>query len=60
MVQGIGAAAQADFTKRIQDLGQLLKDSQAMAARVSEKLLTVSVQQAVQDASVGAAVDLTA
>ena len=59
-MQGIGAAAQSDFVKRIQDLGQLLEDSEQKAAQTSEKLLKVSVQQAVQDASVGAAIDLTA
>jgi hypothetical protein len=60
MVQGIGSAPQAALMKAIQDLGQLLKDSQAMAMQASEKLLKAGVQQAVQDASVGAAIDVTA
>lgn len=60
MVQGIGAGSPADLVKNIQDLGKLLQDSQAMAAQTAEKLLKVGVQQAVQDASVGNAIDVTA
>ena len=60
MVQGIGAASQADMVRSIQELAQLLQDSQAMAMQFSEKLLKAGVQQAVQDASVGNAVDVTA
>ena len=58
MVQGINAAT--DLAKSIQELAQLLQYSQGMAMQASEKLLKVSVQQAVQDAAVGTAVDVTA
>jgi len=60
MMQGIGSASAADFTKNIEALAQLLQSTQEMASQTSEKLLKVSVQQAVQDAAVGNAVDLTA
>ncbi|HET6450447.1 MAG TPA: hypothetical protein VFI08_04010 [Spirochaetia bacterium] len=59
-MQGIGSASAADFTKNIEALAQLLQSTQEMASQTSEKLLKVSVQQAVQDAAVGNAVDLTA
>lgn len=38
----------------------MLQDSQAMAMKAAEKLLKAGVQQAVQDSSVGARIDLTA
>ena len=61
MMQGIGAAPQgADQVRALQDLAQMLQDSQSMAMQMSEKLLKVSVQQSIQDASVGTAVDVTA
>ena len=60
MTSSIGAAPLSDLAKAIQELGQLLQDTQAMAAQTSQKLLKAGVQQAVQDASVGAAIDLTA
>ncbi len=60
MVSSIGAAPLTDLTKAIQQLGQLLENTQAMAMQASEKLLKAGVQQAVQDATVGAAVDVTA
>jgi hypothetical protein len=60
MVQGIGAASSADLVRSLQDLGQNFQDLQAMAMQFSEKLLKAGVQQAVQDASLGNAVDLTA
>ena len=59
-MSSIGAASQAGLAKQIEDLGQLLQDSQAMAMQTSERLLKAGVQQAVQDASTGQAVDLTA
>jgi hypothetical protein len=59
MVQGIGRS-RADLGQAIEDLGTLLKDSQAMAMKAAEKLLKAGVQQAVQDASLGARIDLTA
>jgi hypothetical protein len=61
MVPGIGRANPAvDLASAIQDLNAMLQDSQAMAMNTAEKLLKVGVQQAVQDASVGTRVDLTA
>jgi hypothetical protein len=61
MVPGIGRANPAvDLAQAIQDLNAMLQDSQAMAMNTAEKLLKVGVQQAVQDASVGTRVDLTA
>jgi hypothetical protein len=59
MVQGIGPS-RADLGQAIEDLGTLLKDSQALAMQAAEKLLKAGVQQAVQDASLGSRVDLTA
>lgn len=38
----------------------MLRDSQAMAMKTAEKLLKAGVQQAVQDVSLGAQIDLTA
>jgi hypothetical protein len=61
MVSGIGGANSGpDLLRAIEDLGRLLQQSQAEAMKTAEKLLRASVQQAVQDASVGARVDLTA
>ncbi|MGA2380866.1 MAG: hypothetical protein ABSG85_16340 [Spirochaetia bacterium] len=59
MVPGIGRA-RADLAQAIEDLGTMLRDSQAMAMKTAEKLLKAGVQQAVQDASLGAQIDLTA
>ncbi len=60
MVSSIGAEPLTDLAKAIQELGQLLQDTQNMAAQTSQKLLKAGIQQAVQDASVGAAIDVTA
>jgi hypothetical protein len=49
-----------DFLRSIQDLARVLQDSQAQAMQMADKLLKVSVQQAVQDSSVGSRIDLTA
>jgi hypothetical protein len=59
MVPGIGNA-RSDLGQAIEDLGALLQRSQAMAMKTSENLLKAGVQQAVQDSSLGALVDLTA
>jgi hypothetical protein len=59
MVPGIGNA-RADLAQAIEDLGAMLQESQAMAMKTAEKLLKAGVQQAVQDASLGARIDLTA
>jgi len=59
MVPGIGRA-RADLAQAIEDLGTMLRNSQAMAMKTAEKLLKAGVQQAVQDASLGAQIDLTA
>lgn len=59
MVPGIGGA-RADLAQAIEDLGTMLRDSQAMAMKTAEKLLKAGVQQAVQDVSLGAQIDLTA
>jgi hypothetical protein len=59
MVPGIGSA-RADLAQAIEDLGAMLQESQAMAMKTAEKLLKAGVQQAVQDASLGARIDLTA
>lgn len=59
MVPGIGRA-RADLAQAIEDLGTMLRDSQAMAMKTAEKLLKAGVQQAVQDASLGAQIDLSA
>ncbi len=61
MVSGIGGAVRGpDLFSAIEDLGRLLQQSQAEAARLAEKLLKAGVQQAVQDASLGGRIDLTA
>jgi hypothetical protein len=59
MVPGIGDA-RFDLGQAIEDLGALLQRSQAMAMKASENLLKADVQQAVQDSSLGARIDLTA
>ena len=61
MISGIGGAAPGpDLIRAFDDLGRLLKDSQAEVLQMAEKLMKVGVQQTVQDASVGNQVDLTA
>ena len=61
MVQGIGGAgAGPDLVRALDDLGQLLKQSQAQAMQMAEKLLKVGVQQTIADSAVGNQVDLTA
>lgn len=65
MVSGIGRAnAAQDLVRAIEDLGRMLQQSQAEMMKTAEKLLRAgvqeAVQQAVQDASVGARVDLNA
>jgi len=60
-VQGIGGAAPGpDLIRALDDLGQLLRQSQAQAMQMAEKLLKVGVQQTIADSSVGNQVDLTA
>ncbi|MGO9307474.1 MAG: hypothetical protein ACLQDL_00450 [Spirochaetia bacterium] len=59
MVPGIGNA-RADLAQAIEDLGSMLKDSQALAMKAAEKLLKAGVQQRVQDSSVGTQIDVTA
>ena len=58
MVQGIGRS-RADLGQAIEDLGALLRDSQATTMKAAEKLLKAGIQQAVQDASLGSRIDLT-
>jgi len=61
MVQGIGGAAPGpDLVRAFDDLARLLKESQAAAAQMAEKLLKVGVQQTIADTAVGSQVDLTA
>jgi len=60
MTSSIGAAPLSDLAKAIQELGQLLQETQNMAMQASQKILKAGVQQAVQDASRGAAIDVTA
>ncbi len=60
MVSSISAAPLSDLAKAIEELGKLLQDTQNMSMQASQKLLKAGVQQAVQDASVGAAIDVTA
>ncbi len=55
-----GVSPGMDFLGSIQDLARVLQDSQAQAMRMADKLLKVSVQQAVQDSSVGSRIDVTA
>ncbi len=59
MIPGIGATG-PDLVRALDDLAQLLKDTQAQAMQMAEKLMKVGVQQTIQDASVGNQVDLTA
>ena len=59
MVPGIGNA-RADLGQAIEDLGAMLQNAQAMAMKTAENLLKAGVQQAVQDASLGARIDITA
>ncbi|MGA2639684.1 MAG: hypothetical protein ABSG21_02125 [Spirochaetia bacterium] len=59
MVPGIGNA-RADLAQAIEDLGAMLQNSQALAMKTAEKLLKAGVQEAVQDSSVGAQIDITA
>jgi len=54
MVSGI------DSLRSIEDLARVLQDSQAQAMQMADKLLRTSVQQAVQDSSVGTRIDVTA
>jgi hypothetical protein len=49
-----------DFLRSIEDLARVLQDSQAQAMQMANKLLRAGVQQAVQDSSVGARIDVTA
>jgi len=61
MVSGIGgASAGPDLLRAIEDLGRLLQQSQVEVMKTAERLLRAGVQQAIQDASVGARVDLSA
>ena len=65
MVSGIGRAnAAQDLVRAIEDLGRMLQQSQAEMTKTAEKLLRAGVQEAVQqaaqDPSVGARVDLGA
>ncbi len=61
MVPGIGGAApRTDSLRALDDLGQLLKDTQAQVLAMAEKLLKVGVQQTVEDSALGNRVDLTA
>lgn len=61
MVQGIGHGSPGtDLARAVEDLSVMLRDSQALAMKTAEKLLKAGVQQAVQDASLGARIDLTA
>ena len=60
-MQGIGGAAPGpDLIRALDDLGQLLRQSQAQAMQMAEKLMKVGVQQTIADSSVGNQVDLTA
>jgi hypothetical protein len=59
MVPGIGIS-RGNLGQAIEDLGSLLMNSQAMVMKTAEKLLQVGVQQAVQDASRGSRIDVTA
>jgi hypothetical protein len=59
MVPGIGDA-RADIARAIEDLGVMLQDAQAMAMKTADNLLKAGVQQVVQDASLGARIDVTA
>jgi hypothetical protein len=61
MVSPTGVVSPAtDFLRSIEELARILRDSQAQAMRVADKLLKVGVQQAVEDSTVGAQIDVTA
>jgi hypothetical protein len=55
---GVNPALQ--FSRSVEDLARILQDSQAQAMAMADKLLKAGVQQAVQDSSVGARIDITA
>jgi hypothetical protein len=55
-----GISPRMDFLRSIDDLAQVLQDSQAQAMQMAEKLLKVGVQQAVQDSAVGKTIDVSA
>ena len=48
------------FLRSLEDLARVLQDSQAQAMDMTGKLLKFGVQQAVQDSSIGAQIDVTA
>ena len=61
MVSSTGGLSPAtDFLRSIEELAQVLRDSQAQAMQMADKLLKVGVQQAVEDSTVGAQIDVTA
>ncbi len=55
---GVNPALQ--FGRSVEDLARILQDSQAQVMAMADKLLKAGVQQAVQDSSVGARIDITA
>ena len=55
-----GISPRVDFLRSIDDLAQVLQDSQAQAMQMAEKLLKVGIQQAVQDSAVGKTIDVSA
>ena len=55
-----GISPRMDFLRSIDDLAQVLQDSQAQAMQMAEKLLKVGIQQAVQDSAVGKTIDVSA
>jgi hypothetical protein len=55
-----GISPRMDFLRSIEDLARVLQDSQAQALQMADKLLKVSVQQAVQDSAVGTTIDVSA
>jgi hypothetical protein len=61
MLPGVSRNSTAvDLIKSLDALAAVLKDSNAQAAALADKLLKLSVQQAVSDSSVGAQVDTSA
>ena len=61
MVSSAGGVSPAlELRRSIEDLARVLQDSQAHAMQMADKLLKAGVQQAVQDSSVGARIDITA
>jgi hypothetical protein len=61
MVSSAGGVSPAvEFRRSVEDLSRVLQDSQAQVMEMADKLLKVGVQQAVQDSSVGARIDITA